>query len=69
MIFNSLAFLVFAAVVVSLFWALRSDRLRLSLLFAAKTEFLKWNNGGNRGEALLFTKWLAEKWCVDGVAR
>jgi hypothetical protein len=36
-IFNSLAF--FAAVVDPLFWALRSDRWRLPLLFAAN--FLK----------------------------
>lgn len=42
MIFNSLAFLVFAAVVVSLFWALRSDKWRLPLLFAANFVFYGW---------------------------
>jgi hypothetical protein len=39
--FNSLAFLVFAVVVVSLFWALRSDRWRLPLLFEANFVFLR----------------------------
>jgi hypothetical protein len=34
-IFNSLAFLIFAVVVVPLLWALRSDRWRLPVLFAA----------------------------------
>ena len=42
MIFNSLAFLVFAAVVVSLFWALRSDKWRLLLLFVANFVFYGW---------------------------
>jgi D-alanyl-lipoteichoic acid acyltransferase DltB (MBOAT superfamily) len=41
-IFNSLAFLVFAAVVVSLFWALRSDKWRLPLLFTANFVFYGW---------------------------
>jgi hypothetical protein len=41
-IFNSLAFLVFAAVVVPLFWALRSDRWRLPVLFAANFVFYGW---------------------------
>lgn len=42
MIFNSLAFLVFAILVVPLFWALRSDRWRLPLLFAANFVFYGW---------------------------
>ena len=42
MIFNSLAFLIFAAVVVTLFWALRSDRWRLPVLFAANFVFYGW---------------------------
>ena len=37
-----MAFLVFAAVVVSLFWALRSDRWRLPFLFAANFVFYGW---------------------------
>jgi len=42
MIFNSLAFLCFALVVVPTFWALRSDRWRHPLLFAANFVFYGW---------------------------
>ena len=42
MIFNSLAFLCFALVLVPLFWALRSDRWRHPLLFVANFLFYGW---------------------------
>lgn len=42
MIFNTFAFLVFLAVLLPAYWALRSDRWRLPLLFAANFFFYGW---------------------------
>lgn len=42
MIFTTFAFLVFLAVVLPSYWALRSDRWRLPLLFAANFFFYGW---------------------------
>jgi D-alanyl-lipoteichoic acid acyltransferase DltB (MBOAT superfamily) len=66
-IFNSLAFLVFAAVVVPLFWALRTDRWRLPVLFAANFVFYGWWDWRFTG-LLLGVVALAWGWGI-GIAR
>lgn len=67
MIFNSLAFLVFAVLVVPLFWVLRSDRLRLPLLFAANFLFYGWWDW--RFTALLLGVIVLAWGCGIGIAR